>query len=390
MPWRGSTAERERYRSEDGGADALDVFVNASKDRFDTSRLWRWVPGSALLAAPALWLVPVGWLLGPSALGLATPGLVVGASPLLSVAMAALGVFVGLGLRLNSPGERRLLLASTAESIIVMGLVGGAGAAWLAVTGGTLTPAIALALGAAAIAAAASTPSTSTPGPTFARLADLDDVVPILLGALLLAAVQEPTWRAALFVVGRSAALAILFAAAGWLLLRGSHGEAERVTVVAGLLLLLGGAAQYLGTPALLTGLAAGALWSRAPGEEFVRRYMDPIQRPVVVLLVVAAGALLTITTAVVVAALVFATLRLAGKLLGGRVAALVLGITARESLGRLLVWPGVIGMAFLVNLAQLHTVDPWLQLAFGAVTLGTVVGEVASLWLSRGVEDAS
>lgn len=105
--------ERRRYPSEDGGTDALDVFVNASKGRsYDGAHNWRFVPSAALLAAPALWLVPVGWLLGPAGLGLATPEIVVQASPLLSVAMTALGVFVGLGLRLNSPGERRLLLAS--------------------------------------------------------------------------------------------------------------------------------------------------------------------------------------------------------------------------------------------------------------------------------------
>jgi hypothetical protein len=383
--------ERQPYRAEDGGVDALDVFVDASKGgAFAAVPSWRRVPVALLLAAPALWLVPVGWLLGPSGLALVTTELVVRASPLLSVAMAALGVFVGLGLRLNSPGERRLLLASTAEATIVMTLVAGAGAVWVVASGTAPTAGLLVALGATAIAAAASTPLATARGLAFARLADLDDVVPILLGALLLAVVEEATLTRAFIAVGQSATLALLFAAAGWLLLRGSHGEAERVTVVAGLLLLLGGAAQYLQTPALLTGLAAGAFWSRAPGEEFVRRYLDPIQRPVVVLLVVAAGSLVTLDLRVVVAASLFAALRLAGKLLGSRVAGRILGLPAPDSLGRLLVWPGVIGLAFLVNVARLRPADSWLELAFGAVTVGTVLGELAALWLSRGEAEAA
>ena len=74
--------ERRPHAAEDGGVDALDVFVGASRGRASDHAWRRWrLPGGALLASPALWLVPVGWLLGPSALGLATPAIIAQTNP---------------------------------------------------------------------------------------------------------------------------------------------------------------------------------------------------------------------------------------------------------------------------------------------------------------------
>jgi hypothetical protein len=107
------------------------------------------------------------------------------------VALTALGVFVGLDLKVRRPREDRLLVAASLE----------AGATILVVAGGVLlvhalSPSSSLAnpwLFAVMLGLCASSSSTPAEVSTEARqsaalrIGDLDDVLPIVLGALALA-----------------------------------------------------------------------------------------------------------------------------------------------------------------------------------------------------------
>ena len=70
--------------------------------------------------------VPIGVLLGPHGLGIVTPLLIGRLEPVLAVALATLGVFVGMALDVRTRLRRRLLLAASIESVITMTVLGGA------------------------------------------------------------------------------------------------------------------------------------------------------------------------------------------------------------------------------------------------------------------------
>ena len=76
------------------------------------------------LAAPALLFVPIGVVLGPYGLGLVTASLVGHLEPVIAVALATLGVFVGTALDVRSRGTRRLFAAASLESLTTMAVLG--------------------------------------------------------------------------------------------------------------------------------------------------------------------------------------------------------------------------------------------------------------------------
>jgi hypothetical protein len=152
---------------------------------------------------------------------------------------------------------------------------------------------------------------------------------------------------------------------------------------VLGTLSLLGGAAAYLHGSPLLAGLAAGWFWAVAPGDtdRIAAADLQKLQHPLVVLLLITAGAAVTPSLAGVWLFAPYVVFRLTGKLIGGWAASRVAPGLAPAGLGAYLIPPGVIGIAFALNLAQ---VDPAASapLVF-AVAIGAIASELLALLLT-------
>jgi hypothetical protein len=196
---------------------------------------------------PALLLMGVA--LGPNGLNLLTPSVVLLLDPIVAMALAMVGVFVGLNLDLSRP---------RIDAAIAMAALGGAAV-------------------------------------IFSREAS----------ALVL-----------LLITLAMAAIALIVAFAGWLLVGQTDSEREQQVFVIGALLLIGGAAAYLSLSALFAGLFAGILWSAAGDLARARivKELDYFQHPLVVLLLLVAGASITTYVEAAVLALVVLVLHLAAR----------------------------------------------------------------------------
>ncbi|MFP5378548.1 MAG: hypothetical protein ACLGHP_02110 [Vicinamibacteria bacterium] len=370
------------------GRDLLDAQVATTPVRprlVDVLGRTRAALGLRPLTAPALLFVPIGAALGPAGADWLGVDLLGRLYPVMAAALAALGIFVGLGLNLEEREERRLLAAASLEALVTIVMVSAA-LAWLLTSWGArpdigLWP-LTLALGLCASATAAGmAPAGSPEGDRLAvRVADLDDVLPIVMGGVVLAM----TATSAPFDIARLAvgnvALGLAVALAGWLLFDRAHGEAERAVFVIGVVALLGGGAAYLGVSPLLSGMVAGLFWKYAPGraDTIIRDDLRRLQHPLVVLLLIFAGA--SAQPGVLALWLVgpYVLVRLAGKLLGGwLVSRWLFGLPPGDVGGHLLA-PGVIGLAFALSFH--HASGSAASLAvLTAVAAGTLLGEIVA-----------
>jgi hypothetical protein len=343
--------------------------------------------------SPALILLPLGLALGPSGLNLLSPAAITYLDPVVYVTIAALGVFVGLGLNLRRPDEGRLLAAASLEAGLTILLVGAgvlvADALWL--NTGPAAWMFALTIGLCASASATATgPSTDVPSlPT--RIGDLDDVLPILVGGLALAYLRGVSPAGTVSMAIAFAAIAAAIATAGWLLVRQATSESEQHVFVAGTLLLLGGAAAYLSQSALFAGLLAGMLWNAAggPARDRIGRDMRYLQHPLIVLLVLVAGARFAPSRQVLGLALAYLICRIVGKLAGGWMVGRVLAPLAVRNLGISLVPPGVVGIAFALNVLLAERASDRGLTLLAIVLLGSVASELLS-FVARAREHAA
>ena len=310
------------------------------------------------VTAPVMVFVPLGILLGPSGADIVTRAALGHLDVIISIALATLGVFIGIAAGTQSRSAVRLMTASTLEGAITMAAVGGSTYvllhAWQMPL--TLTYAVvALTLGVCAAASAAPTvdEQDNQARRVAARVADLDDVLPILLGGIALALVGDSD-RAPLADIALSVGIGVGAAASGWLLFELSAG-AERDAYVLGTLALLGGAAAYLDMSPLIAGMAAGWLWAHAPGqtERVVAHHLRKVQHPLVVILLVTAGASLELSLAGIWLFAPYVVFRTVGKLAGGWMASRLAPGIAPSDLGAYLIPPGVIGIAFALNMMQ-------------------------------------
>jgi hypothetical protein len=334
--------------------------------------------GLSPVTAPVVLYIPIGFLLGPGNLGLLSTRALGHLDSVISIALATLGLFIGIAAATEGGARKRLLLASTAEAAVTMLAVTGAIFVLLGVWGIPLLlgPGIvALALGVSAAASAA--PSVDVGDEQArriaARVADLDDVLPILVGSVVVASLGSTGMPTALGVLA-AIGLGLLIAVAGWLLFERSEG-AERGVFVLGTIALLGGCAAYLDTSPLLAGLVAGWFWALTSGktDRVVAHELRKVQHPLVVLLLVAAGASLQPSTAGLWLFAPYVVFRIAGKLVGGWAASRIAPGVAPGDLGAYLIPPGVIGIAFALNLQQV------IPEAAGALVFAVAVGAIAS-----------
>ena len=140
-------------------------------------------------------------------------------------------------------------------------------------------------------------------------LARLDILSIAIAVAGVVLAVQLQPLLPALQHLAQAAAIAILLAAAGWILSsRGAEHDERRVFSIA-TFLLLGGVADYLAVPALLLGwIAAAALRAvRLSAVNDVRRDASYLQHAVTALLLIIAGAHVILTWQIAAIAMVAA-----------------------------------------------------------------------------------
>lgn len=356
--------------------------------RFTSSLRTRAALGLRPVTAPVMVFLPLGIILGPYGFNALSAEALGHLDVVISIALATLGVFIGIAAATQRGSIGRLMTASSVEAAITILAVGGATYALLrawnmpsAITYGLV--ALALGLCASASAAPAVDDGDDAGRRVAARVADLDDVLPIVVGGVALSLIGNEG-RVALLDVALSIGIGLAIAASGWLLFERSEGP-ERDVFVLGTLALLGGAAAYLETSPLLAGMSAGWVWAQAPGqtEQVVATHLRKVQHPLVLILLVTAGASLQLSMAGIWLFAPYIVFRTVGKLAGGWLASRLAPGVAPSDLGAYLIPPGVIGIAFALNVLQVAG-GAALPLVL-AVAAGAVVSEMLALIVTPG-----
>lgn len=357
-----------------------------------------WLPrrhvalGIGEAATPSFVFVAAGAVLGPEVLDVLSGNVLAQLDPVVSLALAVLGVFVGAGyVRAMSGNDKRWVMSAAAEASVTLACV--AGGMYFLLTQwtpslpvGAATAATVLGLCAAASAALQVDAATPPSVASAARMADFDDIPLVIAGAIavpLLAGVAQPALTVVLAAV---AGLTIAFA--GTLLFERANGAPERLVFVTGTVVLLGGAASYASASPLATGFIAGLLWTWAPSSTvpLVESDLRKLQHPLVALLLVIAGASIQFTDRLLWLAAPLVLSRLAGKLLGSLITARPLGLSP-GLIATVLVPPGVLGIALALNVQQvIGTGD---TIIVSTVTVAVVASELLAALLLPG-EDAS
>lgn len=333
---------------------------------------------------PSLMLLPLGVALGPHGIGLLTPAVLSYLDAAVSVAIATLGVFVGLGLDWRRPLETRLLAAASVEAGLTLTMV--VGGVWLALSFAEPETGLEPWLFSLLLGICAASSSTTAiehpnhPGVTARRIGDLDDVLTIVAGGIALTWIHTSDPRTAASVVAQSAAIALMLALAGWLLVAQASSDIEQRVFVLGTLLLLGGAVEYLSMSALFSGLIAGVFWKAAGGSarERIERDVRHVQHPLVVLLLLTAGARLTGWPSLTALVPVYLLFRIGGKVFGGWLAGRIAGHDRPMGVGLYLVSPGMIAVALALNVLQAAGPDRG-----GVLLAAAIAGSIGSDLLS-------
>lgn len=367
------------------GRDLLDAQVGGAELRplriTDFFGRTRAALGLKPLTAPALIFVPLGAALGPAGAGwIGSTGLahLYGVT---AVALAALGIFVGFGIRLHRPEERQLLRFASLEALITI-LVVTIGCGVLLSRWGVRLDVnvglVALVLGLCASASSAGEVAPGAPAAhhTATRIADLDDALPIVIGGLVLAAANVATMGLAVTLAVLNILAPLAVSIAGWLLFERAHDHGERTVFVVGVVALLGGGAAYLGVSPLLAGMVAGLFWQYAPGhaDAIIAADLRRLQHPLVVLLLIVAGATAQPSVLALWMAGLYVLTRLNGKLLAGWVVSRAISRLSPADLGGYLLPPGAIGLSFAL---AFHMAAP--SAASTAVVTAVAAGTLAS-----------
>jgi solute carrier family 9B (sodium/hydrogen exchanger), member 1/2 len=330
-------------------------------------------------------LLPLGLVLGPAGLNLLSDSVLSYLDPVVSVSLVALGIFAGLDVNFRRPREGALLAAASVEAGVTTLLAGGAMLVALSrfALEGPPVWQIATMLGiAAAVSSTSSSASADRASSLATRVGDLDDVLAIVLGGVVLASTGRGFSFGAVSLVVQAALIALAIAGAGWLLVAQTPAEGDQHVFVAGSLLLLGGAAAYLSLSGLWIGFVGGILWGASAGSarDNIDRNMKYLQHPLMVLLLLVAGARLKIGIVAVALAAVYLTCRVAGKLLGGLLARAFVLQELPVDLGRRLLAPGVMAVAFALNVLQAAGPSEATTMLMSVAVLGSLGSELLSI----------
>ena len=220
----------------------------------------------------------------------------------MAVALATLGVFVGMALDVRTRLRRRLFLAASIESLITMTVLGGAMMfllhRWALPTDTDVALIACMLAVAAAVSAAGVTGEAAGATERLATgVADLDDAGALVAGAAVTAAIAGHSAGDALRIVLFTAIVGLLAGDRRVAALRAGalRGRARRLR--ARIARACSAARRdYMQCSPLLAGMVAGLSWTLLPGraDRIVRGDVGRFQHPLVLLLLVSAGALIT------------------------------------------------------------------------------------------------
>lgn len=388
---------REPLRSRElGGADPLDAELGLPARgmlaRLGLERLAPLLQRRAAFGlrpgiAPALVLVPAGFLLGPQAANILTLELLAHLQVGVSLGLALLGVFIGRALA-REMRNIRLIGAGTVECAVTIAVAGFA--LWFVITrshvpvgAGAAIVALCLAITAAASSAHTADPRSDAAARMATRVADFDDLLLIAAGAILLVLIRSSYGPISPVLMFAPVAIGVAVAAAGLLLFERASDEAERVLLVLGAVALLGGASAYLMTSSLAAGLIAGVIWTLAPGraDEILTGEMHKLQHPLVGILLVTAGAFFAPEPAALWLLAPYVLFRLVGKIIGAIAAAPLLPPLRALDLAGYLVPPGVVGIGFSLTFMLALPADAG-RIVVSVAAAGTVLSELLALFV--------
>jgi hypothetical protein len=341
--------------------------------------------GLAPSLTPAVVFLPLGALLGPQALGWLTPRVLGRLDIAVTIALAMLGVLVGIALGREIRTARALFVAASLESFTTIVAVALAaiyfiGATQVPISAPVVVLALALGLCASASSATSADPDVEPAAAVAARIADLDDVLPIVMAMIVFALVPAvPDARS--WMLGVAPLLVgLIVGAIGWLIFERAESAAERVVFVLGALAIAGGAAAYLRISGLAVGLFAGLTWTIAPGraDRIVQDDLRMVQHPLVVLLLVTAGALWVPLAAAIWLLPPFLLFRLAGKVMGASLSAALVDVRPSD-LAAYLMPPGVLAVAFALNFRQVLSAEAG-DVLLSTVAVGTAAFELFAI----------
>lgn len=346
---------------------------------------WRHFWGWSGRSAPVAMLLLAGIGLGPLGLNLLSPAMPL-LDPVVPVALAALGVLVGLGLGNRRMDERRLVGAAGLHALVTMLLVSG-GVAVVALGVVPEDPRLfwtVVLLSGICAATSLTLPSGDPlePRTPVARVVELGVLVPIVAGGLALAWLRTGSPLGAITIVTQASGVILMLAAAAWLLLTAASSETEERVFAVSALLLVGGVADALSLSAPFIGLIAGVFWRYAGRHprEAIRRDVLFVQHPLLVLVLLLAGARAELSAAALALGAGYFVLRIAASLAGGMLARRVAGTHVPADLGQHLLPPGVFGVAFALNAVSVIGADA--AMAHAAVVVGTIGSELVAVAL--------
>lgn len=376
-------------RRELGGPDPIDRRLGVP--RTPTPLTWllsllrtRSALGLAPSLTPAVIFLPLGAVLGPHVLGWITPRLLDRLAIAVTIALAVLGVLVGMALGREIRSAARLFFAASMESGVTTLMVAGATAYFVTATGVPLDApllAFALAIGLCASASSATSahPDSEPAAAVVTRVADLDDVLPIAAVVLVFALLAGPSASVAVIALA-PLLIGLSVGVIGWLLFERAESGPERVLFVLSALALAGGAATFLHTSPLAVGLIAGLTWTLLPGraDRAVENDLRRVQHPLVVLLLVTVGASTTLSPASIWLLPPYLLFRLAGKVTGAWLSGPMVDVRPAD-LAAFLMPPGVLAVAFALNFSQVMPAASG-EMLLSTVAVGTAAFELFAL----------
>ena len=262
----------------------------------DPSRRWRRLMVWSATSTPVALLLSAGVAFGPLGINLLPAPTMPLLDAAVPVALAGLGVLVGL-----SVGDGRadagptFKAASLAAAVTILVVAAGFGAVafatlpvsspfWILILAGGICAATSLTLPA---------DDPLEPRSSVTRVIELGVLLPIVAGGLLLAWLATDTPAGVAILVVQACGVTLALAGAAWLLLTRTSSETEERVFAVAALLLVGGAAAALSSSALFGGLVAGGFWryaGRHPRTTISRDVLF-VQHPLLVLVLLMAGA---------------------------------------------------------------------------------------------------
>jgi hypothetical protein len=352
-------------------------------------RPWRRLLEWSGTSAPVAVLLLAGVALGPRGVALLSSDTLSLLAPAIPVAVAVLGVLVGLSVATGRADRRRVILPACLDAMLTVVVVGaGMAALAFAWSAPVTSPLIVLIAGTGICAASSMTLPTGNPlepRPAAVRLIEIGVLVPILLGGVMLAWITSPGALPAVAAIAQASGLVCALALAAWLLMTVAANETEERVLTASALLLVGGVSDALATSALFGGVLAGALWRYAGGRalEAIGRNVQFVQHPLLVGLLLTAGASAELSRTSAIFATLYVGVRVVGRLTGTLAMRPALDEASSAHLRSHLLPPGIFGIAFALNAEGVIGADASLLL--GTVVLGTIGSElVAFLVTSR------